>query len=208
MERPLLFSRLLQSFIVLSFSLPFFFVGCEKSDESAAAVDSTVAVDTLQVVPSDSSTASSDSLSGQISDTQDTIQIATNDKTEEHEEKSDFSKELIKEHEWLRPFLMPDKEIYTGLGLVLNIFRQSIFYNIFFSFLLILIGFAIKFLEKSAIRTQLLLNLLAIVFLYIYLPTFLSGERLWGFWVCLSLLVLTIALDIYRLILTQKKKSY
>ena len=48
MKKPLLLSRLLQLAIVLSFFLPFFFVGCEGTGESADPSDSTLA-DTIAV---------------------------------------------------------------------------------------------------------------------------------------------------------------
>lgn len=207
MERPLLFSRLLQFSIVLSFLLPFFFVGCEKSDESATAADTTIAVDTLQVIPSNSATHSSDSLSAKMNETKDSIQTTSNDTIDENKKESTFSEELIVEHEWLRPFLMPDRGVFTGLGLVVNVIIQSIFFTIIFAFVLILIGLSIKFLEKSAIKSQILLNILALVLLFLYTPDIFSVQRLWGFGVCISLLVLTIAVDVYRLLSTHTKNN-
>ena len=208
MKNLLLFSRLIQFGIVFSFFLPFFFVGCEKSEESATAADTLTTVDTLQIIPSDSTTYSSDSLSPKISQAKDSTDLVTNDTIYENEKESGFSKELINEHEWLSPFLMPDPGVFTGLGLVVNVIRQSIFINILFAFLLILIALSSKFLEKSAIRTQLLINFLAIIFLFLYTPDIFSAHRLWGFGICLSLLTLTMALDIYRLILTHTKNKH
>ncbi len=206
MKRPLLFSRLLQFSIVLSFLLPFFFVGCEKSGESATAADSTAIADTLHVMPSDSTAHSTDSSSATISELKDSTQPATNDTIYENQKESTFSEELINEDEWLGPFLMPESGVFTGMGLIVNVIKPSLFINIIFAFFLILIGLSIKFLEKSAIRTQLLINFLAIIFLFLYTPDVFGVHRLWGFGVCLMLLVLTIALDAYRLHLTHIKK--
>lgn len=201
MKNPLLVSRLLQFSIVLSFLLPFFFVGCENSLEESRSMTDSMTVDTVSTELSDTLSKQNTSLDSLSNNS---TQTATNDTLD----KDDFSKELIAEHEWLRPILIPSSEVYTGMGLIINLLKRSIFFNIFFAFLLITIGLVLKFLETSAIRTQILHNVLAIVFLFIYIPNLFSGKRLWGFWLCLLLIFLTLALDIYRLILNRSKKLY
>ncbi|MDB5256126.1 MAG: hypothetical protein JWM14_821 [Chitinophagaceae bacterium] len=209
MNKSLLYSRILQFSIVLSFLLPFFFVGCDqKTDESASVYDSTVvATDTLSKDVLDTlheKNTSSDSSTINTTQTTDTIGTGPTAAVSEENDKS-FSKELVREYEWLSPILIPSPEVYTGIALVINLGSEAIFINIFFAFLLILICLSIKFLEKYAIRTQILINMLALAFLYVYIPTFLSGERLWGFWVCFTLILVTIANDIYRLIEQRRK---
>jgi len=203
MNKSLLYSRILQFSIVLSFLLPFFFVGCEqKADESAAIVDSTATVE--DTFTKDLSRALTDSAAIVPSQKTEVISVDPDANLSKENEKS-FSKELTHNYPWLSPVLTPSHDVFTGIALVINLSREAIFFNIFFAFFLILICLSIKFLEKHAIRTQILINTLALAFLYVYIPTFLSGERLWGFWICFTLILLTIANDIYRIIQQRKK---
>jgi hypothetical protein len=205
MKKSLLYSRILQFSIVLSFLLPFFFVGCDSKSEEAAAADSTLvadiivtSVDSLHLYPKDT-TSVSDSIAGSVTET--TIY------KKEDDSDTTFSQKLSTNYPLLSIFLIPGEHVMTGASLVLDIGSESIFLNIFFAFLLLIICVLVKFIEKTAVRTQILLNILAILFLFLYAPG-LSFDRLWGFWICIILLVATLALDIYRLIITRSKKLY
>ncbi|MBC7487468.1 MAG: hypothetical protein H7282_12020, partial [Cytophagaceae bacterium] len=158
MNKSLLYSRILQFSIVFSFLLPFFFVGCqsgEKSNESAAAIDST-ATDTLAIVPYD------------LLQEKQVEQARATEKVDEQiiyktaeEDDSSFSQKLSAKHQWLSTFLRPNEFVMSGAAAVLDVGNESVFINIFFAFLLFIICTFIKFIEQSAIRTQILHNTLA-----------------------------------------------
>jgi len=207
MKRPLLFSRVLQFSILLCFLLPFFFLSCEnKADESATETDS-LTVDTV-LTPSDRlSETHLDSGSAATLPTIDTTySIETEEPTatiEKEESKEDYtgrlSKSLIEEYPWSKSLLIPEEAVYTGLALSIDIGQFTLSLGIYFSLCLFIICLLVKYIDPKAIKTQLLHNILALVFLLFYIPDF-NYDPLWGYWICLTLIVLTITLDGLRLL--------
>lgn len=213
MNKPLLYSRVLQFSIVLSFLLPFFIVGCqggEKSDESAAAADSTAADTTLSIV-SDTLNDSFHTLSKDTID-KDTTQEASQNINEKPDDSTDkpLSVKLADAYPILKPLLYsiitdPSFEgiSFTGIALIINALEHFMIFCIIIAWLLIISCLVIKFLDQSAIRTHLFLNLFALLFLYIYIPGWDYKIR-FGFWACIALIVSAVALDAYRLLMHKK----
>jgi len=72
--------------------------------------------------------------------------------------------------------------------------------------LLLIISLIIKFMEPDARKTIVLIEIIALLFLYNAEPYTWSSEKLWGFKVCVTSLVILIIYDFYIIKLTNNKK--
>ncbi|NTW32234.1 MAG: hypothetical protein HGB12_06370 [Bacteroidetes bacterium] len=95
---------------------------------------------------------------------------------------------------------MPSKETYSGLGAIINQISFIAIFSLSFSMLLLIIGLLIKFIDPKALKSIIIVDTMIILSVWIsHSPSFIS-ERLWGFWVCLSVVGILLLYDLYLLI--------
>ncbi|MDB5273946.1 MAG: hypothetical protein JWO58_2313 [Chitinophagaceae bacterium] len=205
MKNQLFYTRLLQFCIVFSFFLPFFFTGCEQnSSEESAALDSTATVDSMALVPAD--TMMVDSTDYNITDSSQTTDAETNDTLSTAKNinpDEPLSRTIARRYTWLRPLLISGDHNDSGAALVIDITKYFMFLSIILALLLIKVNLIIKFIDRQAIVSQILLNSIALLFLCVYEPAAFSYNILWGYWVCIGLLATTVVVDVYRLLRTR-----
>jgi len=117
-----------------------------------------------------------------------------------NEMEDSYSDELITEYPFLSIILKPNTDTYTGLGSVFNMFCLIYMFSLTISFILLIIGLLIKFIEPSAFKTAIVLEIFILIGIIITeFPSF-SYEKLWGYWIALSLASLLLLYDIYIII--------
>jgi hypothetical protein len=204
------YSRFLHVLVLCTFFLPFFQSGCggpsaeEKAKQKAQRQADSIAKATSEM----------DSLMGLESDTieietpfVDTSHIDTsaignspnqNDADNSNNKEEYLSAILTKKYHFLKIFLNPEPNVYTGIGMSMNALPYVFQIGTFLSVLFLLISLAGKFLDKSAFKTILFLEVIAALFLYhAYILFDISGEKLWGYWVALTSILILILFDFY-----------
>ncbi len=203
------YSRLLHVLVLCAFFLPFFQSGCgspsaeEKANQEAQHQADSIAKATREM---DSLVSLyPDTFQANISAVDDSITVAEPVDTIRKENQvfnylnddENLSLSIIKKYPILKPLLNPDKNVYTGLGTAINLFPLMFLFGAFLSILFLVVGFLVKFLEKTAIKTILLLEIIAALFLYHAAPFDVWGEKLWGYWVGFTSIIILILFDFY-----------
>jgi hypothetical protein len=121
-----------------------------------------------------------------------------NDADKSNNKEEYLSATLTKKYPFLKIFLNPEPNVYTGIGMSINALPYVFQFGTFLSVLFLLISLAGKFLDESAFKTILFLEVIAALFLYhAYILFDISGEKLWGYWVALTSILILILFDFY-----------
>jgi len=213
------YSKILHWLTLLCFFLPFFYTGCqengkakdEQQPDTTIVGDTMVAIrekaidttDSSKTVNWESKAVVSDSLRSSAN-TQSSVP-----ETYDSKEERTLSLQLTDSFTFLKPLLMPDKDIYTGIGIVINTFPLFLFIMIFISFLLLIISLLVKFIDRNARKAIVLIEALGLASMgfsypFSYGAFSLDSERLWGYWICL---VIFITMVVYDSILIRFKKE-
>ena len=200
-------SKILHWIVLLSFFLPFFYTGCGSKEElvSSAQSDSISSTEMLRdsvkpdsILTETLRTSNQNNFEEFDSSKVKESKIQSDSIVDEPElNPNDFAQIICDKFPFWQPFLIPDLETYTGVGLIIASIGAIIFLGVLFSFLLLIIGLSIKSIDTGARKSIVLIEVLALILLSIAHPYSLSSKTLWGFWVCLSLISLLTAYDFY-----------
>ncbi len=212
------YSRLLHVLVLSTFFLPFFYSGCggpsaeEKAKQEAqlqadSIAEGTREMDSLMILDSDTI-----EIETPLVDTNNIDTSAIGNSFNQNEADNSNNKEecltlkLTKKYSFLKIFLNPEPNVYTGIGMSINTLPYVFQFGTFLSLLFLFISFTVKFLDKSALKTILLLEMIAALFLYnAYILFDISGEKLWGYWVGLVSFIILFLFDFY--VWWQQKKD-
>ncbi len=117
------------------------------------------------------------------------------------------STEISKQAPILKPFLNPSDNVYSGIATVFDSIPLICFFMTPIAFLILLIGFTTKFIDKNARRIIVLLDFLVITFLLVAQSLSWECQRLWGFWTTVGFVGLLTIYDIYINILFQRQQK-
>ncbi|MFZ4796925.1 MAG: hypothetical protein ACOYMA_05490 [Bacteroidia bacterium] len=207
------YSRFIHVLVLCTFFLPFFRSGCNTpSAEEKLNAEQQHQADSIAIC-----TRNADSIAG-ISDiilpdsfsndstTESITEIDTMDfrapfKTKQDSIKNDkeksISQQIVEAFPIFRILLNPEPNIYTGIGTTINVFPYFFLFGTFLSLLVLLVSFLVKFIERKAQKTILLLEILAFIFLYNASSYDYWGEELWGYWVSFAAIILLTLFDFY-----------
>jgi len=202
MKKLFKYSRLLHCMTFLCLCLPFFYTGCKKAE---APAEETVEIDTTSINPELANTVRLDSIA--INKQQKSI-VEEESKPEEKEKI--LSETLSKEYTFLQPILVSKENTFSGLAMIIDSGSYVAVFSVFIYFLLSILSLTIKYLDSNAIKSIVLLDALALLFLIISEPIGIFNDRLWGLWVAIILFSTVTILDIYILIKyhPNKRKDY
>lgn len=218
------FSRLVHFLALLSFITPFFFNACSHPTKAELEVMQKTKEDSIEKSLKSNHTFK-DSVSSPIMDavgrempTDTTITVAdkadslkitstetTSYKYKENKKDSMLADMIASKYPFLKIILVPGKDSVSGLGTVLNNIHFISFFGTSFSLLLLFVGLLMKYLDKNALKSVLLIHLLNLAFLSCSQTLYFETERLWGFWLCLALSSIVTLYDAYLLIAIRKK---
>jgi hypothetical protein len=202
------FSRRLHWATLCCFFLPFFLqVSCGPSAEEKKATEETRQKDSIanQLVIADTVNQKN------------TLQRDTADTFVPRESSSSFvkttdpskspSQDLAQKCEFLQPLLIPREDTFTGIATIIDALIFVPLFGTFISFLLLLIGLIAKFIDVKARRVMALLNLVALITLFISIPSpyYFSSNKLWGFWFTLVFVFALVIYDFYIIKLNNKE---
>lgn len=106
-----------------------------------------------------------------------------------------YAYELAKELHRFRWLLMHGERDYTGFGMAINGLPLLSYAGTFFVLLLLLILIFVRWFDKTAWKTLLLLDTVIVVLFFFSQPWF-SYESLWGYWVVFWLTVAMLIQDV------------
>ncbi len=122
------------------------------------------------------------------------------------DDKTGLSQRLSKRFPFIAPILISREYTRTGLGMVIDTVPYLSIFSIFIALLLICISLLIKFIEKSAQVTIVILELISLIALFITQPVyFITYAKLWGFWVATTLACILVIYDLFVIIMNKKK---
>lgn len=183
-------SLLLHVLVLSTFMLPFYFTGCKK----VAEADSTVVTSNDTTTVRDSNTTKPP-----VSDTIAPLATTAGYKSAPQNDIDDTpAQSLSKEYLWLKPILVPAKDTYTGLGILVNLGTLIPYIALGFTMFLLVFSLVLKMIN-SASTIVFIHSLTAFLFLLVAQPIAFSTKTLWGYWVCLGTLVLLLVHDGYGL---------
>jgi hypothetical protein len=211
------YSRLLHVLVLSTFFLPFFYSGCggpsaeEKAKQEAqlqadSIAKATSGMDSLMSFEPDTFQANigNSEYSATVSMPIDTI-AKNNEAFNYLNDDQNLSLTIIKKFPILKPLLNPEQNVFTGLGTAINLIPLMFIFGTFLSMLFLVVGFLVKFLEKTVLKTILFLEIIAALFLYNAAPFNVWGEKLWGYWVGLASIIILLLFDFY--VWWQQKKN-
>lgn len=195
--------------VICCFFLPFFYTGCERAKdlENSSAYEQSDT--TAQVVlPTDTipdnekidSTASNQIVDSVINtndsdpDQTDTL----NNPLDIDESDGSWSNIIVAKYTFLKPLLIPEKYTYSGMAIVIDSIPYVPFISSLFSLLFLILSLSVKYIERTAIKSILLVESLALVFLLISMPHSWNVERLWGYWIAFSLTGILVLFDFFN----------
>jgi hypothetical protein len=176
-----------------SLFLPFFYTGCDREE----VVEEPQATEITE-------TANGDSVWSPAEPLQDLETEVEEPSTSDH---NTLSQRLSEKWPWLGKALVSADDTYSGFALVLDSIEYLPLFALFVFALLLVLGLIMKYLHSSARRIHVLLDLSAILFLMISIPPSWQADRLWGFWVCLMLMVMLSVIDIVLLVRSIAEKA-
>ena len=122
------------------------------------------------------------------------------------DDKTGLSQRLSKRFPIIAPIFISRECTRTGLGMVVDTIPYLSIFSIFIALLLICISLLIKFIEKSAQVTIVILELIALIALFKTQPVyFITYVKLWGFWVATSLVCILVLFDTIIIFINKKK---
>jgi hypothetical protein len=182
----------------LCLCLPFFYTGCKKAD---APAEEAVQIDTTSIDHESLNTVKIDSIA--INKQHHSI-VEEKSKVEKKEET--YSQTLSRENTFLQPILVSKENTFSGLAILIDSGSYILFFSMFLYFLLSILSLTIKYLDSNTIKTIVLLDVLALLFLIISEPMGIFYDRLWGLWIAIILFSTVTILDIYILTIYHQKK--
>jgi len=183
------YSKIIHAFALLCFLLPFFYTGCEEVKQSESPMD------TLSVFTKD--TLVIDSIISYPKDTTKSIVQSDTIYSNNTKESDNISQELSYQYPFLKPILIPKKDTFTGLAILIDTSFYIPLFATFVSFLLLLIGLVAKFIDAKAKVTILLLDLVSLLFLFIAEPNLWVTKNLWGYWLAIGFIIGLSVYDFY-----------
>ena len=182
------YSKLIHWLLVLSLLCPFFYSGCEE--KKSESIESTVAESQSEVTRTDTlekAALPEVTRANEATEMQDSDELST-------------SKKLSKKYPLGRWLLMPDENIYTGLGVFVDGLMLLPYVGVTVFVLLLLIGLVVKYKVGFVTQSLLYVEGVAAFMLGIAQPLQWPGLRLWGFWLALVLALILLGYDalLYR----------
>lgn len=121
-----------------------------------------------------------------------------------------YSNTICNKYPFFKPILVPKENNYTGLASALNVFEVIYLFSCFISLLLLLlIAILIKFIERNARKSIVLIELFSFLFLFISQPNIqitFNSNILWGYWCCLGCMGILALFDLYLVFLKETNK--
>lgn len=201
MKKLLKYSIFLHWMTFLCLCLPFFYTGCEKKTEAPAHEEVQIQVDSTRLNQKKIDTIALDKKV--VKETKKSINKVKS-KTENKEET--LSETLSQEYPFLKSILVSKENTFSGWAMIIDSGSYILVFSIFIYFLLSILSLTIKYLESNAIKTIVLLDVLALLFLILAEPIAIFNNRLWGVWVAIIIFSTLTILDIYILIKNQQFK--
>lgn len=201
MKKLLKYSIFLHWMTFLCLCLPFFYTGCEKKAEAPAHEEVQIQVDSTRLNQKKIDTIALDKKV--VKETKKSINKVKS-KTENKEET--LSETLSQEYPFLQTILVSKENTFSGWAMIIDSGSYILVFSIFIYFLLSILSLTIKYLESNAIKTIVLLDVLALLFLILAKPIAIFNNRLWGVWVAIIIFSTLTILDIYILIKNQQFK--
>lgn len=195
------YSRILHWIAVLSFLFPFLFDGCGNTNEKTKTSLDTI--DTTFIECND--TANLDSIPVSSNDT-----FTSNETSQNSNKEKSLSEIISNKIPFAKLFLIPSEGNRSGLAIVIDTMQYIKYFGIFLSFLFLVFGISIKYLEAKAIKTILLIDILALIAISIYEPPpiiLMNYEKRWGFWFYLIVISLITIYDLLIVKYHQRQKS-
>lgn len=177
-------SIVLQVLVVFSCLLPFYPTSCNQKPAKDKLADSIAVLDTFAVKSNQDTILKSLDTASLFSDNMQRDTVKEIKLTDELAEKSKIYKMI------LRP-----NNNYSMLGFIIDNL-DSLFYGLA-AFVLIQLILVIIFKAFGLSLLPVIINISCLLILLFYNPMFLLGKKLWGSYVMMSLLLITIILDIY-----------
>lgn len=194
------YSKLLHWLTFLCLCLPFFYAGCKE--KVAEVTEEEIQTDTTYVKEENKDTLVIDSID--INKSEKSI-IEQNSQLEEKEKKS--SEILSNEYTFLSPILVSKENTFSGLAMIIDTTDYIVIFSLFIFFILSILSLITKYLDTTAIKTIVLIDLIALLFLIISRPADLFYHRLWGFWLTIILFAVVTLIDLFILTKNHAKKS-
>jgi len=193
-------SRILHGVLILSFTLPFFYTGCERIPfqeetkiEADMPADNSEIVDTTVVEPTTTLTNESDTT------------YAKQQVGNQYNEDETLSRQLANKARIWKMLLEPDEYRYTGLGAVANTLPYYDCFSIFNAFLFVFISLLFKLLNPLLSIQTWILEFLALIFLFSAQFWGWNNEILFGYWTAFTLLLSIIVLDGFLIYYLKKR---
>jgi hypothetical protein len=200
------FSKVIHTAVLCSFFLPFFFTGCgnKKQDDGSEidATENTANLETTTTEDTSSINYTSTIVENQTpkvdSSNKESNLVITDSNSSLNQMKPKYiSERICNTFEFLRPLLIPELNTYTGIGVVIDSIPATPFFSAFISLLFLFISLLIKYIEKNARISIVLLESLALIFLIMATPYSFTSHKLWGYAVALVLIAFLIVYDLY-----------
>ena len=214
------FSKRLHLATLCCFLFPFFYIGCdsgakekaahEKYKQDSIAAQDSIAYEEVDKLASENKAAvvkdsalikpvdtiiQNNTLQTDTSYTQTLISQPDSSTFKKETESKSYSQTISTKFEFLRPLLNPTEDTYTGLATVIDSIQLIYFFSTFICFLFLLISLVVKFIDLKAIKTILLLETFALIFLFIAETYW--GLKIWGYWVALTFILALTIYDFY-----------
>lgn len=124
------------------------------------------------------------------------------------ENKPDNFSEIISDRlPFLKPVLVSKENIYSGIAIIIDLVEVIPYLIILVSFLLLVLSFIVKFIDKSALKSIVMLNFIALISLFFSRPASLFYETLWGFWIAYTFVFTLTVYDFYIMIRSKRKMT-
>ena len=214
------YSNILHLITLCCFTLPFFYSSCGPSAEEKMKMEGRRIQDSIDNVNGLTTTNNSDSIieyanPAIVSENIDSLQANDTIKpslTESETFNNDkpYSNTICIKYPFLKPILVPKENNYTGLASALNVFELIDLFSCFISLLLLLIAMLIKFIERNARKSIILIELFSFLFLFISQPNIqftFSANVLWGYWCCLVCMGILVLYDMYLVLVKARHKN-
>lgn len=180
--------------------LPFFYAGCKE--KVAEVTEEKIQTETTNVKEENKDTLVIDS----IDINKPELSIIKQDSQLEEKEKK-RSEILSNEYTFLSPILVSKENTFSGLAMIIDITDYIVIFSLFIYFILSMLSLITKYLENTAFKTIVLIDLFALLFLIISRPADLFYHRLWGFWLTIILFSVVTLIDVFILTKNHTKKS-
>jgi len=183
---------LIHLIVILTFMLPFFYIGCEREKQNEVVPTNDTLVETF-IEPKNEVVPTNDTL----------VETITDPKNEMTKEKS-LSEAIAIEYPIFRYILTPREEALSGLAVIINYFTFANFLFMFVLAFTVLISVLSKLLEKQALKIFLFIDTVSLILLIFSESPAWNNDKLFGYWVCMIFILLLVLHDIYRIKITKR----